>query len=206
MKIRLFIFLIIFKTNLLNSQSLSDLTFGTTNNLDVVTWNLEWFAKSDQTTIDSLVVAINALDIDIVAVQEISNVAEFQTLISQLNGYSGYTSVSNLRLGYIYKSSLAVNSISTIFSNDTYNFAGRPPLIMNLLFNNEDVSIINIHLKCCGDGILDLNDPSDEENRRYNAMNMIKSHIDQNLPNENVIVLGDCNDLITDNIDRKSVV
>ena len=92
MKIRLFILFIILKTSFLCSQSLSDLTFGTTNNLDVVTWNLEWFAKSDQTTIDSLVVAINALDIDIVAVQEISNVAEFQTLISQLNGYSGYTS------------------------------------------------------------------------------------------------------------------
>jgi len=69
MKIRLYIFLIIFKTSLLCSQSLSDLTFGTINNLDVVTWNLEWFAKSDQTTIDSLVVAINALDIDIIAVQ-----------------------------------------------------------------------------------------------------------------------------------------
>ena len=200
MKIRLLIFFIIFKTTLLTSQSLSDLTFGSTNNLDVVTWNLEWFAKSDQITIDSLVVAINALDIDIVAVQEISNVAEFQTLISQLNGYSGYTSVSNLRLGYIYKSSLIVNSINTIFSNDTYNFAGRPPLVMNFSFNNEDVSIINIHLKCCGDGILDLNDPSDEETRRYNAMNMIKSHIDQNLLNDNVIILGDCNDLITDNI------
>ena len=106
MKLRLLFFFIIFKTTLLTSQSLSDLTFGTTNNLDVVTWNLEWFAKSDQITIDSLVVAINALDIDIVAVQEISNVAEFQNLISQLSGYSGYTSVSNLRLGYIYKSSL----------------------------------------------------------------------------------------------------
>ncbi len=200
MKLRLFFFFIIFKTTLLTSQSLSDLTFGTTNNLDVVTWNLEWFAKSDQITIDSLVVAINALDIDIVAVQEISNVAEFQNLISQLSGYSGYTSVSNLRLGYIYKSSLIVNSINTIFSNDTYNFAGRPPLVMNFSFNNEDVSIINIHLKCCGDGILDLNDPSDEETRRYNAMNMIKSHIDQNLLNDNVIILGDCNDLITDNI------
>ena len=62
------------------------------------------------------------------------------------------------------------------------------------------MSHINIHLKCCGDGILDLNDPSDEETRRYNAMNMIKSHIDQNLLNDNVIILGDCNDLITDNI------
>ena len=200
MKIRLLIFFIIFKTTLIASQSLSDLSFGTSNNLDIVTWNLEWFAKSDQITIDSLVVAINALDIDIVAVQEISNVAEFQTLISQLSGYSGYTSVSNLRLGYIYKSSLNVNSINTIFSNDTYNFAGRPPLVMDFSFNNEDVSIINIHLKCCGDGILDLNDQSDEETRRYNAMNMIKSHIDQNLLNDNVIILGDCNDLITDNI------
>ena len=77
------------------AQSLNNLSFGDTNNLNIITWNLEWFAKYDQTTIDSLSVAISALDVDVIAVQEISDVSEFLALINQLNGYSGYYSVSN---------------------------------------------------------------------------------------------------------------
>ncbi|MAU36256.1 MAG: hypothetical protein CMD14_02655, partial [Flavobacteriales bacterium] len=175
------------------------MSFGDTNNLNILTWNLEWFAKNNQITIDSLVVSITALDADIIAVQEINNVVEFQTLVSQLPDYSGYYSVSNLRLGYIYKSSLNINSISTVFSSNSYNFAGRPPLLLHLNYNNEDFFIFNLHLKCCGDGMLDLNNTADEETRRYNSMNMLKNFIDQNHNNSNVVVLGDFNDVLTDN-------
>ena len=56
-----------------DSQDLSDLAFGTSNNLDLITWNLQTFAKDDQTTIDSLTTAIIALDVDVIAIQEISN-------------------------------------------------------------------------------------------------------------------------------------
>ena len=196
--IKTLIFLFFFSPFFLVSQSLNDLFFGADNNLNVISWNLEWFAKNDQTTIDSLSVAINALDVDVIAVQEISNTAEFQSLINQLNGYSGYYSVSNLRLGFIYKSSLNVNSISSIFSNNSYNFAGRPPLLMYLNFNSEDFFIFNVHLKCCGDGVLDLTSSSDEENRRFNSLNMIKNYIDQYHSTDNIVILGDYNDLLTD--------
>ena len=50
----------------------------------------------------------------------------------------------NTHIVDIYKSSLTVNSINTIFSNDTYNFAGRPPLVMNFSFNNEDAMILKM--------------------------------------------------------------
>ena len=60
-------------------------------------------------------------------------------------------------------------------------------------YNGENIEIINSHLKCCGDGILDTNDISDEENRRYRAMNMIKNYIDNNLQSSRVIFLGDLN-------------
>ena len=67
------------------AQSLNNLSFGDTNNLNILTWNLEWFAKNNQITIDSLVVSITALDADIIAVQEINNVVEFQTLVIRID-------------------------------------------------------------------------------------------------------------------------
>ena len=66
-------------------------------------------------------------------------------------------------------------------------------------FDSEDVFVFNVHLKCCGDGVLDLSSSSDEENRRFNSLNMLKNYIDQNHPIDNIIILGDFNDLLTDN-------
>jgi len=45
---------------------------------------------------------------------------------------------------------------------------------------------------------MNLDDLGDEETRRYTASNLLKEYIDTNLPNENVIVLGDLNDILTD--------
>jgi hypothetical protein len=63
---------------------------------------------------------------------------------------------------------------------------------------NERFIIINNHFKCCGDGILNSSNPDDEETRRYNASNLLKDYIDTNFPNENTIVLGDLNDILSD--------
>ncbi len=65
-------------------------------------------------------------------------------------------------------------------------------------FMGENYFIINNHFKCCGDGTLDMNDESDEEKRRYNAVNFLKEYIDTYLSDENVIVLGDLNDDIAE--------
>lgn len=64
----------------------------------------------------------------------------------------------------------------------------------------ENYIIINNHLKCCGDGNLDLNDSNDEEYRRYTAINFLKQYIDSNFSDKNVIVVGDWNDILDDNI------
>ena len=196
---KLLVIFLIFFCCMLNAQNLSDISFGSDNNLDIITWNLEQFAKNDQVTIDSLTVVINSLEPDIIGVQEISNTQEFNALINSLADYSGYYSSTSLRLGFIYKTSLSLDSISTIYSNNTYNFAGRAPLMINFHFNGQAFHVINIHLKCCGDGILDLNDSSDEETRRYNALNMLKNYVDQNLSQSNVLIIGDYNDILIDN-------
>ena len=69
---------------------------------------------------------------------------------------------------------------------------------MELKFKGEDVVVINNHFKCCGDGFLDLSDPDDEEYRRLTASNLLKSYIDNNHPNTRVIMVGDLNDILTD--------
>ena len=193
------ILVLILSFNLVDAQNLSNVTFGGSNSLDVITWNIENFPKNGQQTIDSVGLIIQSLDADVIALQEIMNVSDFNNLLSLLPNYSGYcSSGSSRKMAFIYKSNLTVNNIYNIFSSQTYNFAGRAPIVISLNYNGENIEIINSHLKCCGDGILDTNDISDEENRRYRAMNMIKDYIDNNLQSSKVIFLGDLNDELQD--------
>ena len=71
-------------------------------------------------------------------------------------------------------------------------------MIMNINFMGGNYFIINNHFKCCGNGIIDFDNSSDEEYRRYNAINLIKQYIDNNLENDKVIVVGDLNDNIAE--------
>ena len=67
-------FLFLFVSWFTFSQSLSDLVFGDEGSFEVVTWNLEFFPKNNQTTIDSTSVAMAALQADVYALQEIDDV------------------------------------------------------------------------------------------------------------------------------------
>ena len=92
-----------------------------------------------------------------------------------------------------------VNAKYEIYTSQPYwNAFPRSPQVLELTFNNEEYVIIDNHLKCCGDGVLDLNDTSDEENRRLRAVNLLKTYIDSIFSNDKVIVVGDWNDILTD--------
>ena len=83
-----------------------------------------------------------------------------------------------------------LHSLFGAFFQDLHKF-------LDCNFNGENYIIINNHLKCCGDG-LDLNDSSDEEFRRLQAITYLKQYIDINFSNKKVILLGDLNDILTD--------
>ena len=175
----------------------AQINFSNQNSFDIITWNLEWFPKQGTTTVDSLKNIIEIIDAEIIALQEINNVSEFNQLINKLDFYNGYsTNTSNLNLGYIYKKTLNIDSIYTILNSENYFFAGRLPLVMEMEYEEEDYVIINNHFKCCGDGILDFSNNNDEEYRRFSAINLLKTYIDSNYSNKNVLILGDLNDLI----------
>jgi len=188
---------------LLFSQSLNDLSFGEEGSFEAISWNLEFFPKNDQITIDSTALAISQLQADVLALQEIDDISAFQQLDASLDDYTGYIiaeNYSNLKLAYLVKNDVQVVSCNSILTSSTYNymFAGRPPLLLEVIHGGNTFFIINVHLKCCGDGSLDTSDSSDQENRRWQAVNQIKSYIDNYLSNERVIVLGDFNDLLQD--------
>lgn len=183
------------------SQNLNDLSFGTDSTFEVLTWNIEHFPKDDQTTIDYVKQIIEELDVDVLALQEISDTVLFKEMVGSLQGYQGYFKSSWFAgLAYIYKSeTVEVQDIYEIYTTSPYWSAfPRSPMVIHFSYREESYILINNHFKCCGDGVLDLNNPDDEETRRYNASQYLKDFVDTEFHEENVIVLGDLNDLLTD--------
>ena len=183
------------------SQDLEDLSFGEDNSLDIATWNIEWFPKNGQITVEYVTEIIEQLDLDILAIQEVDDTAMFDQMLVALPAYTGYyESVWFAGLAYIYKTEVVeINDIYEIYTTSPYWSAfPRSPMVMDINFMGVNYFLINNHFKCCGDGIIDFNNESDEEKRRYDASNFLKEYIDTNLSDKNVIVLGDLNDDIAE--------
>ena len=192
------IFLLLF-TFQVSARAIKNLSFGTDSTLEVMTWNIEHFPKNGQTTIDSVKKVIEALDVDIIAFQEINDKAIFMDLANSLSNYTGFTPENEYNsLAYLYKSSEITNvNIFEIFTNSWHEFP-RAPLVIEFGYNNEKIFVINNHFKCCGDGVLKKNSYYDEENRRYEASKLLEEYIQNNLSKEKVFVVGDLNDNVTD--------
>lgn len=183
----------------LQSQNFDDLSFGTDTTFEVMTWNIEWFPKNGQVTVNNVKQIIEALQVDIIALQEIDNKTVFDQMVEDLPGWNGFFIDDEWSsLAYIYRSEvIEVLDIFQIYTEDWHEFP-RSPLVIEFLFKNVKYVLINNHLKCCGDGIMNLNDPGDEETRRYRACNMLEAYISSHYPWDRVMVLGDLNDIITD--------
>lgn len=202
-KLKLYITCILFWGATLSSfsQNIEDLSFGTDSTLEVITWNLENFPKEDQTTMDYVSQIVTALDADIIALQEIYDLYLFNQMLEDLDGYSGFIVPGNYTdLAYIYKSSsVEINDIYEIYTSSAYwTPFPRPPLVIDFNFKGYNFFVINNHLKCCGDGVMDPGDPDDEETRRFRANNLIKQYIDEYFPDKMVFIVGDMNDELTD--------
>ena len=183
------------------SQDLDDLEFGTHTTFEIVTWNIEWFPKNGQTTVNYVTNIIQSLEIDVLAIQEVDDTDMFDQLLENLPNYEGYYESSWFAgLAYIYNTNIInINDIYEIYTTSPYwSPFPRSPMVMDMDFMGENIIIINNHFKCCGNGYLDPNDTNDEETRRFIATNLLKEYVDTNFPNEKVIILGDLNDVLTD--------
>jgi exonuclease III len=175
---------------------------GSASTFEIMTWNIEWFPKAGQNTIDMVVDVIDSLKVDLIAVQEIADTTAFRTLIRSLDGYQGIYSPDTYgdeyqKTGILYKESVvSVDSYFPIFQDDFYAFP-RPPMKFHLTASKDDVEfefrLIVLHLKAGG--------TLDDLERRQAAAAELKDYLDDRLQYDDVkdyIVAGDWNDQVDD--------
>lgn len=173
---------------------------GNINSLDIATWNIENFPKRNSTS-EYVHDIVEASNLDVIALQEISNYSDFFDLVDNLDNWIGfrYSDSDYGELAYLVnlENITIVQSPFSILNQYDHYFAYRPPYVIRIDYKGNEIIIINVHFKCCGDGNLE-NDYWDEEYRRQQASSLLKQYIDLNYNDKRVIILGDMNDDIAD--------
>lgn len=198
---RWILFILIFSYKIVSAQNLNDLYFGTDSTFEVVSWNIEWFPKNGSTTANYVETILTNLNADVYALQEIGDTTLLKTLVSNIPGYEcHFVSSYYGGLTYVYNTNTVqiIDKYEIYTSQAYWNAFPRSPQVLNLDFMGENIFVINNHLKCCGDEILNINDPQDEENRRLMAITYLKEYMDSLLHDTKIILLGDLNDILTD--------
>ena len=85
MKIKYVIVLLCSFFSSIMAQSLNELSFGDEHSLDIATWNIEWFPKNDETTVNYVIEIINSLEFDVLGIQELDDTTMFNEMLDSLN-------------------------------------------------------------------------------------------------------------------------
>lgn len=172
--------------------------YGSDETFEVISWNLREFPWNGESTIRELAAIIPQLKVDVIAFQEINDKDSFLELARRIPHYSAYVynATSSWRLAYLYdERTVDVKNCYTIYNGETNPFP-RPPYVLELSWQGEDLIIVNNHFKAFGDNHIDETDPWDEERRRRLACEKLDTYIRTYWNEEKVIVLGDLNDQI----------
>ena len=177
---------------------------GSRSTFELITWNIEWFPKSGENTINDVKTIIRNLDVDLIAVAEIASVSSFNALLDSLDGWKGalsndsYGDGSYQKTGILYKNSfISLSNVKNIFPDDGYAFP-RPPLsalvtIKDLQGVKYDFTLIVLHLKAFSG--------ESNEVRRRSACEQLKQYIDDEIAagaDADFLVMGDWNDQLDD--------
>lgn len=179
---------------------------GEDNRLDVATWNIEWFGdanngpSNESVQLNYAAELINKTDLDIIGVQEISNISYWNQLLAKCPNYAGVLSTwsQTQKTGLLYKKAAFDYAYQKhILANYDYDFgSGRLPLEVGLIpkigQNQTDTfRVWVLHMKA--------NTGSSSQkvlayNRRYNAGLALKLYVDGLPKSYQGLVMGDWND------------
>ncbi len=166
------------------------LLVGENSSLDILTWNLENFPSNGDTTANFISSIIDTLNMDLLVFQEIGSEYAFNKIIEGSNKWENiFSDEGSYSLAAIFNTqSVSIEESYKILEEDEYYFAWRPPQLIKIKWNNEEMIIINTHFKCC----------TGSEDRRREASALLDEYITMNHPNDKVILLGDLNDNLID--------
>ncbi len=177
-------------------EGLVDVPLATPRAASFVTWNLETFPLTSQTTI-AVAERIEMWRDDVIAVQEIIDVDTFDAMVDGLDGYEAVLNDDAdgwMRVGLIYNADrVTVDNVETLFVGDGFAFP-RPPLKADVTIELDDVGTIDftvlvVHLKSqLGVGT---------QERRRAAADALHKWIGDNAgrtADRDIVVLGDFNE------------
>ncbi len=167
---------------------------------DFATWNWEHFPLEGNLTVNYLTLLIRDLELDLIAVQEIESVEDFDQLVSNLSGWDGLYSPDTygnfyLKTGIIWNTeTVTVGDMIQLFGNSSLT---RPPIQVPVTMheNGDTISFnfITMHLKAGTDS-------EDLEQRRH-ACELLKNYIDGIIGDggeDQWVLAGDWNDELDD--------
>jgi endonuclease/exonuclease/phosphatase family metal-dependent hydrolase len=165
---------------------------GGESTIDIATWNIENFPRTPSTP-SRIADLITSLDLDLVAVEEIADVAAFEEVVARLPHHAGilsshaYGDGTYQKVGFIYKEGLiAIEGGTLLFRDQGLDFP-RPPLSVQATVDGKVFTAIVLHLKAGVAG--------EDQARRTGALVTLEAHLRtiEDGRDPDVIVLGDYN-------------
>lgn len=179
--------------------------------LDVATWNLEWFGdpgngpNNEARQQGNVLAVMEGLELDFWAVEEVVSPEAFEILVAGLEGWGGVLAndprVENgpefyndyggteQKVGVLYRTALLeLLGARVVLTDYDYEFAGRPPLEVRfrMVGSGDELRVLVLHAKAGAE-------EADRIRREAGAV-ALKALIDDQYPDERVLVIGDFND------------
>lgn len=179
---------------------------GTPGAIDIASWNIENF-PADANTPALVADLVTSLALDLVAVEEIADLAAWDELVERLPDHEGILSLHEYspgnfqKVGYLYRADLIeIDPEELLFEDDSFQFP-RPPFQVRVTVPGAasgpvELIAIVLHLKA-GTG-------EDDRERRRQAMITLEQHLRGLIDaGEQIIMLGDYNEILTSDIGRE---
>lgn len=172
--------------------------FGSDQTFEIATWNIEKYPKSPQAK-DHVSKVLKQLDLDLVAVEEISDEAALRDLTATLPGFDSILSTSRSdqegaqNVGFIYrKTHMEIVESEALFERETFAFP-RAPLMARFKMKDgsPDVVAIVVHLKAFGD--------DKSQTRREIANRQLEEFVSELRKKDEkarIVIMGDFNDRV----------
>lgn len=182
---------------------------GSVGAIDVATWNIENFPKG-VSTIAFVADLVASMDLDLIALQEIEDVAAFEELDARLLEYEGllsthtYGNGSYQKVGFLYRTGLVTLREPTLLFTEMGYELPRPPLEVRVHVDDGvhptfDMVAIVLHLKAGFD--------DEDRARRDAAIRALEAHVAALVAagDDRVMVLGDYNEILTSSAGRATM-
>lgn len=179
------------------------------DSVDIGSWNVEWYGDPmngpspetrQQLNVERV---LRQLDLDLLGLVEVVSPDAFRHAVEQLPDHDGvlatdarvesgaaFYGASEQKVGLVFRRRFTVESARLVLTEQSYVFAGRPPLEVKLRFSEggraRTLVVIVAHFKAMAD--------FDGWTRRGKAAAALKAYLDATYPDRWVAVVGDWND------------